>query len=140
MSSDSVKPAAPAAPAIMRTGLDTHAARFLPRKAMENHRDVLYHGKPQLNYKGIPYRQPKRIERLHAGDRLAVHGKQPVPDWMLVALAQDYHARTGNFPPKTCRYPAPHKGTFCRGLTVPGVGLIMFDLVGDGQGTEAYLE
>jgi hypothetical protein len=111
----------------------------VPRKVIENHRDVLYHGKPQLNHKGIPYRQPKRIERMHAADRLAVHGKQPVPDWMLVGLAQAFYERHGRAP-STCRYPGPHRGRFYRGLTVPGVGCVGFDLVGDGEQAEAYVE
>ncbi len=43
--------------------MDSHGMKFVPREVITDYRDRLYHGKPELNYKGIPYRQPKSVEK-----------------------------------------------------------------------------
>lgn len=118
---------APSAPAVIKTGMDAHGMKFVPREVIQDYRDRLYHGKPEFNYKGIPYRQPKRVEKANVGDRLAVCGRQPVPDYLLKELAEEYFRLEGRLP-TACTYP----GVGCRryrGLTIPGAGPVLLELL-----------
>lgn len=117
------------APATLRSGMDGHGLKFVPRSVIQDYRDRLYHGKPELNYKGIPYRQPKRVERANPGDRVCVTGRQPVSDSLIVDLVEDHFERTGR-KATAITYPSVG-GKYARGLTVPRVGLVFVDLVGD---------
>ncbi len=116
-----------AAPAVMRTGMDSHGMKFVPREVITDYRDRLYHGKPELNHKGIPYRQPKRIERANVADRMAVFPRQPISDSLIKDLAEDHFCRTGRIPTAITYAGAGAK--YARGLSVPGVGLVFVDLV-----------
>lgn len=110
----------------MKTGMDSHGLHFVPRATLQDYKDRLYHGKPELNYKGIPYRQPKRIERMHAGDRLAVMGRQPVQDYELKGLAQEFFDRTGLIPTH-CYYSGSDTRRW-RGVNLEGAGQVLLEL------------
>ncbi len=115
------------APAVMRTGMDAHNLKFVPREVIQDYRDRLYHGKPELNYKGIPYRQPKRIERANAGDRLAVMGRQPVQDWILKELAEEFFRLEGRLP-AACTYPGVGNRRW-RGVSLKDAGQVLLELI-----------
>jgi hypothetical protein len=128
MADDTVS--APAsAPATLRSGMDGHGLKFVPRSTIQDYKDRLYHGKPELNYKGIAYRQPKRIERANPGDRICVTGRPPVGDSLIKDLVADHFERTGR-KATAITYPGVG-GKYARGLTVPQVGLVFVDLIAD---------
>lgn len=125
------------APAVIKTGMDAHGMKFVPREVISDYKDRLYHGKPELNYKGIPYRQPKRIERANAGDRLAVCGRQPVQDWELRHLVDQYYLEFGE-KPNTCIYPGTGARRY-RGLNFEHAGQLLIELIPDSGDFTAYV-
>lgn len=122
----------PAAPAVMRTGMDSHGMKFVPREVITDYRDRLYHGKTEYNHKGIPYRTPRRVEKANAGDRLAVFPRQPLSDSTIRDMAEEHFRQTGRKPTAITYAGAGVK--YARGLSVSGVGLVFVDLVSGPEG------
>lgn len=118
-------PAAPASPAIIRGPMDKHEMKFVPRQQVTDYRDHLYHDKPQYNHKGIPYRpvNKAKIQRVHT---LGLMPVQPVSDREIKDLTREYFERTGKRA-RYCVYPGFGPKRY-RGITVPGMGQMLFDL------------
>ena len=128
------KPAA--APAVMKSPMSAHEMRFVPRATVQDYRDRLYHGKPELNYKGIPYRKPKRVERMHAADRLAVMPSRPISDTDLEEAARWFHGLNGRLP-RTCFYPG-NGLKFGRIFNLEGLGMLSVDIIPGGDTCQEF--
>jgi hypothetical protein len=111
---------------IAKDPLGKHEAKFIPREVVQDYKDRLYHGKPEFNHKGIPYRpvNPSKIHRLHT---VAIMPAQPVTDWLLRELAEDFFRQHGRLP-AACTFPGVGNRRW-RGLTVPGAGQVLLELI-----------
>jgi (2Fe-2S) ferredoxin len=110
-------------PFVAQSPTGAHGLHFTPAAASAKVRDHLYHGRPEINYRGMERPPPKKVIKLHT---LGDAPPEEMSDHAVAEYVADYMAKENRKPTRMI-YPGVGVSRFL-GLTIPGLGYVGLNL------------